>query len=135
VRKTPKAGRLKLVHTNIWGKALVPFLRGSLYFVTFIDDSNRNVRIYFLKHKSDVFNVFKRWLAQSENEFRRKLKFSKSDNEGEHSDGRFQEFCMNQEIRKEKMVPENPHHNRVTERMNRTMLELARSIQMHIGLP
>ena len=60
-----------------------------MYFVTFIDDSSRNVWIYLLKHKSDMFDVFKRWLAQGENEFGQKLKFLKSDNECEYSDGRF----------------------------------------------
>ena len=89
VRKTSKVGRFELVHTNVWGKASVPSRRCSLYFVTYIADSSRNVWIYFLKHKSDVFDEFKRWLAQGENEFDQKLKFLKSDNEGEYSDGRF----------------------------------------------
>jgi len=43
VRKTPKEENLALVHADVWGKASVPFLGGSLYFVTFIDDSTRNV--------------------------------------------------------------------------------------------
>ena len=51
-----------------------------MYFVTFIDDSSRKVWIYFLKHKSDVFDVFKKWLAQVENESGRKVKYLKSDN-------------------------------------------------------
>ena len=63
VRKTPKEEMLELVHTDVWGKALVPYLRGSLYFVNSIDDSSRKFWIYFLKHKPDVFNVFKKWLA------------------------------------------------------------------------
>ena len=33
-----------------------------------------------MKHKSDVFDVFKKWLAQIENETCRKLKCLKSDN-------------------------------------------------------
>ena len=48
--------------------------------MTFIDDSSRKVWIYFLKHKSDVFDVFKKWLAQVENESGRKLECLKSDN-------------------------------------------------------
>ena len=43
VRKTPKVEKLELVHTDIWGKASVLSLGGSLYFVTFIDDSSRKV--------------------------------------------------------------------------------------------
>jgi len=59
MRKTLKVEKLELVHTNVWGKASVPFLGGSLYFVTFIDDSSRKIWAYFLKHKSDMFVVFK----------------------------------------------------------------------------
>jgi len=68
VKKTPKVEKLELVHINVWGKVLVPFFGGLLYFVTFIDDSSRKVWVYFLKHKSDVFEVFNKWLAQVENE-------------------------------------------------------------------
>ena len=47
--------------------------------MTFIDDSSRKAWIYFLKHKSDVFDLFKKWLTQVENESGRKLKCLKSD--------------------------------------------------------
>jgi len=47
----------ELVHTDVWDKASVPSLEGSLYFVTFINDSSRKVWIYFLKHKSNVVDV------------------------------------------------------------------------------
>ena len=67
MKKSLKAQRLELVHTNIWGKTFVPSLSASFYFVTFIDDGSRRVIIYFLKQKSDVFDVLKKWLAQVEN--------------------------------------------------------------------
>jgi len=54
-RKIQKAENLELVHTDVWGKASVSSLGGSLYFVSFIDDSSIKVWIYFLKHKLDVF--------------------------------------------------------------------------------
>ena len=52
--RTPKAEKLELVHTNLWGPSLVASLRGSRYYITFIDDSSRKVWIYFLKNKSDI---------------------------------------------------------------------------------
>ena len=58
MRKTLKAEKLELVHTDVWGKTSVPSLRGSLYFVT-IGDSSRKVWVDFL-NKSDVFEVFKK---------------------------------------------------------------------------
>ena len=41
--KTPKAEKLELVHTDLWGPSLVASLRGSMYYITFIDDSSRKV--------------------------------------------------------------------------------------------
>jgi len=43
VKKSSKAEKLELVHTDVWGKASIPSLSTSLYFVIFIDDANRNV--------------------------------------------------------------------------------------------
>ena len=60
VKKILKAEMLELLHTDAWVKTSVPSLSGSLYFVTFIDDSSKNVWVYFLKHKSGVFEVFKK---------------------------------------------------------------------------
>ena len=61
VRKTLMVEKLELVHTGVWGKTSVFSHGGSLYFVTFINDSSRKVWIYFLKHKPDVLDVFKKW--------------------------------------------------------------------------
>jgi len=116
---------LELVHIDVWGKASVPSLGGSLYFVTFIDDSSRKVWVYFLKHKSNVFEVFKKWLAQFENESGQKLKCLKSDNGVVYYDVKFEEFCTSQGVRRAKMVLGNSHQNEVAELMNRTALEHA----------
>ncbi|KAL8157159.1 hypothetical protein AgCh_002026 [Apium graveolens] len=39
--RTPKAKKLKLVHTDVYGPTTVASLGGSRYYVTFIDDSTR----------------------------------------------------------------------------------------------
>ena len=54
---------------------------------------------------------------------------------GEYCDGSFEEFCASPEICRVKTVPKNPHQNGVTERMNMTILERARSMRIHAGLP
>ncbi|KAE8724015.1 65-kDa microtubule-associated protein 3 [Hibiscus syriacus] len=43
IGKTPKTEKLELIHTDVWGPSPVPFLVGSLYYVTFIDDSTRKI--------------------------------------------------------------------------------------------
>lgn len=50
------------------GLAHVSSLGGSHYYVMFINESVKNVWIYFLKNKSDVFVIFKKWNAMVEPE-------------------------------------------------------------------
>ena len=51
---------LEMVHTDVWGPSPVSSLGGFRFYVTFIDDVSRKVWVYFLKHKSDVFETFKK---------------------------------------------------------------------------
>ncbi|KAL5751637.1 hypothetical protein ACOSQ2_022144 [Xanthoceras sorbifolium] len=135
IGKIPKAEKLELVHTDVWGPSPVSSLSGSLYYVTFIDDSTRKVWVYFLKKKSEVFDTFRKWKAMVENETGLKIKRLRSDNGGEYRDSRFREFCANSGIKMEKTVPMTPQQNGVAERMNRTLNERARSMRLHAGLP
>ena len=66
VGRALKPEKLELVHTNLWDPASVASLGGSQYYITFIDDSSRKVWVYFLKLKSDVFEVFKKWKVMVE---------------------------------------------------------------------
>lgn len=133
--KAPKAKKLELVHTDVWGPSPVPSLADSLYYVTFIDDSTRKVWVYFLKKKSEVFEAFRKWKAMVENETGLKVKQLRSDNGGEYGDKRFRDFCASSGIKMEKTVPMTPQQNGVAERMNRTLNERARSMRIHAGLP
>ena len=135
IGKTPKAKRLELVHTDVWGPSPVSSLAGSLCYVTFIDDSTRKLWVYFLKKKSEVFDTFRKWKAMVENETGLKIKQVRSDNGGEYRDNRFREFCANNGIKMEKTVPMTPQQNGVAERMNKTLNEHARSMRIHAGLP
>ena len=50
---------LELVHTDVCGP-IKPMSTGqNRYFLTFTDDFSRKTWIYFLKRKSEVFNVLK----------------------------------------------------------------------------
>ena len=41
--RTPKAKKLELVHTDLWGPSPFASLKGSRYYITFINDSSRKV--------------------------------------------------------------------------------------------
>jgi hypothetical protein len=135
VGKEKKNERLELVHTDVWGPAQVSSLGGSHYYVTFIDDATRKTWVYCIRQKSDVFDTFKKWKALVENETGKSLKCLRSDNGGEYCSKEFDDYCSYHGIRREKTVPRTPQENGVSERMNRTIMERARSMRLHAGLP
>ena len=51
--------KLELIHSDVCGPMQVDSIGGSRYFVTFVDDYSRCVAVYFVKHKSEVFEKFK----------------------------------------------------------------------------
>ena len=86
--RTLKSTKLELVHTNLWGPSPVASLDGSRYYITFIDNCNRKVWVYFLKNKSNVFATFKMWKSMVETRTGLKLKCWRSNNGGEYIDGK-----------------------------------------------
>ena len=49
---------LKLIHVDIWGTPNLTFLFGSHYSISPVDDFTHYTWIYFLKCKSEFFQVF-----------------------------------------------------------------------------
>jgi transposase InsO family protein len=63
------------------------------------------------------------------------LKCLRSDNGGEYYSKAFNDYCSYHGIRREKTVPGTPQENGVSERMNKTIMERARSVRLHAELP
>ena len=119
---------LELVHSDVCGPMSTPSLGGSRYFLTFIDDKTRFVWVYFLKSKDEVFEKFQDWKQMAEKHTGRKLKTLRTDNGGEYVSTKFTRLLKNEGIRHERTVPKTPEQNGVSERMNRTLVEMARSM-------
>lgn len=133
--RKPKAQKLELIHSDVYGPTSVSSLGGSRYYVTFIDDSTRKVWVYFLKHKFYVFDAFKIWKSAVENETNLKVKRLKSDNDGEYTSKMFVDYCAKEGIKMIKTIPGTPQQNGVAERMNRSLNEKARSMRLNVGMP
>lgn len=56
---------LELIHSNVWGPALVTSTNDFQYYILFIDDYSKFTWLYLLKHKSDVLDVFKFLMCSS----------------------------------------------------------------------
>eukprot|EP00253_Pinus_taeda_P002100 PITA_02100 len=125
---------LELVHSDVFGPVKVPSLGKSVYYVSFIDDFSRNTWIYFLKKKSEVFDRFKEFKALVENQAEKKIKVLRIDNGGEFYSKEFEELCKKCGIARQKTTPYTPQQNGVAERMNKTLMERARSMLSGAGL-
>ena len=86
-------GVLDYIHSDVWGPVSVSSHSSAQYFVSFIDDYSRKVWIYFMKHRFDVFGIFKKWKAQVENQTGRKIKYLRTYNGLEYRDKEFIRFC------------------------------------------
>ncbi|POM81699.1 Rve domain containing hypothetical protein [Phytophthora palmivora] len=95
------AGVLDLVHTDVMGPMQTKTPGGWTYVVTFIDDYSRHVTVYFMKAKADVP--------------RRQFKA-------------YPNQCG---IQHEKTVPYTPQQYGLTERMTRSLVEMARCMLYH----
>ena len=62
------SNKLQLIHTDVGGPQRTPSLKGSHYYISFIDDLTKMCWIYFLKFKSEVRNTFRKFKAKVENE-------------------------------------------------------------------
>ena len=65
----------------------------------------------------------------------KRLKCLRSNNGGEYCSKEFDDYYSYHGIRREKKVPRTPQENGVSERMNRKIMERARSMRLHAGLP
>ena len=95
----------------------------------------RYVWIYPLKYKSEAFEKFREWRAKTELEAGKKLKVFRSDNGGEFTSKEFECFLKKEGIKHQLTVPKCPEQNGKAERMNRTLIEMVRSMLSHFKLP
>lgn len=123
---TKSKGILHLIHSDVFGYLPVPSLGKSRYYVSFIDDFSRYTWIYFLKRKVEVFDKFQEFKSLVENQNRKKIKVLSSDNGGEYCSNKFDDFCKKCGIARKKTIPFTPQQNGFAERLNRSLMEMAR---------
>ncbi|KAK8971909.1 hypothetical protein V6N11_027676 [Hibiscus sabdariffa] len=101
---------LGLIHSDVCGPMNTQVRGGFHYFITFTDDFSRYVYIYLMRHKSEALEKFK--------EFRNEV-------QNQHECG----------IVSQLTPPGTPQWNGVSERRNRTLLDMVRSMMSHSDLP
>ncbi|XP_076686075.1 uncharacterized protein LOC143378147 [Andrena cerasifolii] len=88
-----------------------------------------------LKNRSDVLDAFKEYKARVENSTGHRIKKLRTDNGTEYLSHAFSEFLKKEGITRELTVEYTPQQNGVSERLNRTLVEMARCLLMQAELP
>ena len=112
-----------------------PARGGYVYFITFTDDYSRFRYVYLMRHKSESFEKFKGFKAEVEQKLDRHIKALRSDRGGEYLSGEFKEFLIQEGVVSQLTVPGSPQQNSVSERRNKTLLNMVRSMMAHAILP
>ncbi|KAK1626565.1 hypothetical protein QYE76_000880 [Lolium multiflorum] len=136
--KTPFSGMmeratdlLEIIHTDVCGPMSVASRGGYRYVLTFTDDLSRYGYIYFMKHKSETFEKFKEFQSEVENQRNKKIKFLRSDRGGEYLSYEFGMHLKKCGILSQLTPPGTPQRNGVSERRNRTLLDMTAAFTLN----
>ncbi|GJY09393.1 retrovirus-related pol polyprotein from transposon TNT 1-94 [Tanacetum coccineum] len=126
---------LGIIHTDVCGPLRHVSRQGASYFITFTNDYSRYGYVYLLKHKHEVFETFKVFKNEVENQLGKTIKALRSDRGGEYISQEFKDYLKACGIVQQLTPPYTPQHNGVSERRNRTLLDMVRSMMNLITLP
>ncbi|KAJ9558098.1 hypothetical protein OSB04_012712 [Centaurea solstitialis] len=126
---------LGLIHTDVCGPFRTVSREGANYFITFTDDFSRYGYVYLLKHKHEAFETFKVFQSEVENQLGKTIKALCSDRRGEYMSQEFLDHLTKCVIVSQFTPPYTPQHNGVSERRNRTFLDMVQSMMSLTSLP
>ncbi|GJX70880.1 retrotransposon protein, putative, ty1-copia subclass [Tanacetum coccineum] len=121
-------------HAEVWNHSYQPQKMENATTLR-TDDFSRYGYVYLIKHKSDTFEMFKRYQNKVENQLGRKIKVLRSDRGGEYLSIEFFDHLKNCGIVSQLSPPRTPQLNGVAERRNRTLLDMVRSMMCRATLP
>ncbi|KAD6119012.1 hypothetical protein E3N88_10283 [Mikania micrantha] len=111
------------------------FINHERYFVLFIDDYSRYAYVYLMKHKHETFEKFKEFQNEVENQLGKTIKALRSDRGGEYLGLEFINHLKERGIVSQPTPPDTPQLNGISERRNRTLLDMVRSMMCRTNLP
>jgi transposase InsO family protein len=115
---------LEILHMDLFVPITYISIDGNKYDLVIVDDYSSFTWVFFLKDKSETQEVL---LKRAQNEFDAKVKKIRSNNSTEFKNTQVEDFLDEEGIKHEFSAPYTPQQNRVAERKNRTLIEMARS--------
>ena len=88
-----------------------------------------------MKDRSKLISIYKGFIAEIQNQFGVSIHTIRSDNALEYLSSQFQEFMPHNGINHQTSCPFTPQQNGVAERMNRYLIETARTLLIESHVP
>jgi transposase InsO family protein len=135
-RKAPERATalLERIHSDFWGPYSIPTLEGDIYILTFTDDYTRKSWVYLTKTRKQLRTVFIQFKALVELESGHKIKAIYCNNTSEYKSlGAL--LLDDYNIQFEYTTIYTPKQNGVSERLNRSLISVARAILLDAKLP
>ena len=124
-----------LIHIDLWGPYRSPSLSGATYFLTILDDYSRTTWTHLLHSKHQVFHIISNFLSYVCNQFNTTVKIIRSDNGTEIFNQSCSSLFASKGIIHQRSLPGLPQQNGRVERKHRHLLDIARTLRFHAGLP
>jgi transposase InsO family protein len=127
--------KLQLIHTDVAGPLSTPSIKGSRYYILFIDDFTRMCWIFFMKYKSEVAGIFWQFKKNVENKSSCRIQAIRSDNGKEYTSSEFNLYCEEAGIEHQFTALYTPEQNGVSKRRNQYIMEMVRCMLHEKNLP
>ena len=124
----------QLTHTDIWGPYYVQSIHGNVYLITFLDDGTRRPRLRFLKRKDEGGQAVKDYVASLKAQGLT-AQYIRCDQGTEYLNDDLKAWLNEQGITLQVTAPYSLSQNGAAERLNRTLVELARAMMLESDLP
>jgi Reverse transcriptase (RNA-dependent DNA polymerase)/gag-polypeptide of LTR copia-type/GAG-pre-integrase domain len=126
---------LHRIYSDLCGPMQTQSRHGEFYFLTFIDGNTHYVKVKLLKSKNEACTALKTFIERAEVETGERVNYFRSDGGGEYGSKELATYFESKGIHHEKTNAYTPQENGVAERMNRTIVEMARTFLQDAGLP
>ena len=126
---------LHRVFSDVCGPLDIEGYQKCRYFVTLIDGYSHYMRVQPIRSKDEAPRVLMDWMTRSEVETGEKVNQLRTDGGGEYMGAEFQTYLKRKGVHHEVTNAGTPQENGVAERMNRTILEMTRSMLLESALP
>ncbi|KAJ9566505.1 hypothetical protein OSB04_002471 [Centaurea solstitialis] len=132
---TSSKSPLDMIHMDLCGPTRTESLAIKKYMLVLVDEFSRFTWVEFLRAKSDAADRIIAFIKRIQVLLGRRVKKLRSDNGTEFRNAKLQSFLEDVGISHNFSAVRTPQQNGVVERKNRTLVEAARSMMAHSGVP